>query len=120
MDVVIHRRKKIGQAMWLFALFAENTPVGWRGDRVYVAEGALVSDQLLQERLCISKRTLNDWRGRLRRLGLLDWTIKLGSGCRVYQIGEVTAQPGVQEPTKDPGVDPLAEDGKKVVSALVH
>ncbi|PYU22169.1 MAG: hypothetical protein DMG32_18965 [Acidobacteria bacterium] len=79
-------RRRVGPAVWLLAFFAAYTPAGWTGDTpAYIAQGNIISDGELADRLQISIGTLASWRRRLRKAHLLDWLVRPGVG-RVYII----------------------------------
>ena len=78
--------KQVGPALWLLVLLAAHTPKGWEGSSsVYVADGNVISDAELAERLQVSPQTLGRWRRRLRKAQSIDWLVKPGVG-RVYII----------------------------------
>lgn len=95
--ITMSRRKQLGQAVWLFCLFAHFVPENWSGNEpVVVAGGNVITDRDIAERLDVTCCTVADWRRRLRRAGLLTWLVSPGVG-RVYFLQAINRLLGPEQ-----------------------
>ena len=108
-------RKQIGPGLWLFAFLGQFTPASWDGiERVVVAEGNVISDRELADRLQVTASTISSWRRRLKRAGLLDWLSERGRGRVLFLRGvsqafAPSARAGETDPAPKAG-DPATVD----------
>lgn len=78
--------KVIGRAKRLLFLLVEQAPADWTGEiATYVANGNMVTDADLGERLGVSVETAARWRRTLRMVRVIDWLVSPGEG-RVFRI----------------------------------
>jgi hypothetical protein len=110
--LVLSLRTQFGQAAFLLLYLMGCAPLDWNGETpAYVADGRMISDAGLAERLNVKPRRLSAWRKKLRDAGKLDWTLKPGVG-RVYTLAALVGpKPDGELPT------PQAEEP---VSPVVH
>ena len=74
--LVLSLRAQFGQAAFLLLYFMGCAPLDWSADvPAYVADGRVISDASLAERLNVKPRRLSAWRKKLRDAGKLDWTL---------------------------------------------
>jgi hypothetical protein len=114
--LVLSLRAQFGQAAFLLLYLMGCAPLDWNGETpAYVADGRMISDAGLAERLNVKPRRLFAWRKKLRDAGKLDWTLKPGVG-RVYTLAAlVDPKPASESPSA-----PQAEEPEKPVSQVVH
>jgi hypothetical protein len=119
-------RKQIGPALSLLLLFWLHTPDGWNGlDQVPVAGGNVISDEELAAWLDAKPSTVEAWRRRLRKAGLLDWLVKPGMGRQLFVKGfhQIFGGPAAEQPAvaakPATGTEPKAQ-AKPAAAAWVH
>jgi hypothetical protein len=117
--LVLSLRVQFGQAAFLLLYFMGCAPVDWNGEApAYVADGCLISDASLAERLNVNPRRLSAWRKQLRDAGKLDWMLKPGVG-RVYILAAlVDSKPESKLPSTPTATH--AEEPKKLSPQVVH
>ena len=85
-------RQQIGSALWFWELMVNLVPDTWDGKcHVFVAGGQVLSDRQLGIWLDAKVSTIAAWRGRLRAVGILDWSVKPGAG-RVYVVSPLVGK----------------------------
>ena len=117
--LVLSLRAQFGQAAFLLLYFMGCAPLDWSADvPAYVADGRVISDASLAERLNVKPRRLSAWRKKLRDAGKLDWTLKPGVG-RVYTLAALAGPKPEGESPATPSA-PQAEEPEKPVTPVVH
>jgi len=110
--LVLSLRAQFGQAAFLLLYLMGCAPLDWNAEvPTYVADGSLISDASLAQRLNVKPRRLSAWRKKLRDAGKLDWTVKPGVGY-VYTLAALVGS--------EPPSAPQPSEPEKPVSPMVH
>lgn len=97
-----HARFQIRSALWLLGLLSFYVPPEWNGEQpVWIAQGNLVTDAELGERLGASPRTIASWRLRLRKAGIIGWHVAPGRGRTFWLNALNRIQPIEQTPAAE-------------------
>jgi len=80
-------RREVGSAVWLLFLFFQFVPADWTGETsANIANGNLILDFELAQRLAVSIAAVQSQLCKLRRLGLVGWAVPAGVDGRVFWL----------------------------------